>query len=139
MEDEHGVRQGAVAQGRPCTFRARVRFERPVVNPSFAVAFVNAQHQNVFVASSATREERSGRFEPGELVDFAVSFENALAPGRYAVSTLISGEAQAILDRWEGAFTFVVTGAAAAGGLVDLAHDVVIERTGVESAVREAR
>jgi ABC-type polysaccharide/polyol phosphate transport system ATPase subunit len=139
IEDEHGVRQGALPQGRPCTFRARVRFEREVVNPAFAVAFVNANHQNVFVASSATREERSGRFEPGELVDFAVSFENALAPGRYAVSTLVSGEAQTILDRWEGVFSFVVTGAGAAGGLVDLAHDVAVERTGVESAIREAR
>jgi ABC-type polysaccharide/polyol phosphate transport system ATPase subunit len=135
MEDEHGARQGALAQGRACAFRARVRFERAVENPSFAVAFVNPQHQNVFVASSATRTERSGRFEGGETVEFGVSFENALAPGRYAVSTLVAREDHAIVDRWEGIFTFVVTGARSGGGLVDLAHDIQLERSSVESIV----
>jgi ABC-type polysaccharide/polyol phosphate transport system ATPase subunit len=135
MEDEHGARQGALAQGRACAFRARVRFERAVENPSFAVAFVNPQHQNVFVASSATRTERSGRFEGGQTVEFGVSFENALAPGRYAVSTLVAREDHAIVDRWEGIFTFVVTGARSGGGLVDLAHDIHLERSSVESIV----
>ena len=54
---------------------------------------------------------RAGRFEAGEEVEFEVSFENALAPGRYAVSTLVSRPDGEIVDRWEGIFTFVVTGA----------------------------
>jgi ABC-type polysaccharide/polyol phosphate transport system ATPase subunit len=127
IEDEHGVRQGALPQGRPCAVRATVRFEHPIDDPAFAVALVNAQHQNVFVASSASRGERSGRFQAGETVDFTVSFENALAPGRYALSTLISHPGGRIADRWEGIFSFVVSGAGAAGGLVDLPHDIRIE------------
>ena len=132
MEDEHGVRQGSFPQSRPCTFRAAVRFEKPVEDPSFAVAFVNAQHQNVFVASSATELERTGRFEAGESASFCVTFENALAPGRYLLSTLIAhpGAGNAIIDRWEGIVSIVVTGARPAGGTVDLAHDLRIERTG---------
>ena len=130
MEDEHGARQAALPQGRPCSFRASVRFEQSVEDPSFAVAFVNGQRQNVFVASSATRSEPAGRFGPGETLEFGVSFENALAPGRYAVSTLIAGDRQGTIDRWEGIFTFVVTGARAGGGLVDLAHEVELDRTG---------
>ena len=56
-----------------------------------------------------------------------MSFENALAPGRYAVSTLISHPGGQIADRWESIFSFVVTGAGAGGGMVDLPHDIRIE------------
>jgi ABC-type polysaccharide/polyol phosphate transport system ATPase subunit len=130
IEDEHGVRQGALSQGRACALRATIRVHRPLEDPVLAVAVVNAQHQNVFVASSAARGERSGRFAAGETVDFSVSFDNALAPGRYAVSVLVSHPGGQIADRWESIFTFVVTGAGAGGGLVDLAHDVRIESGG---------
>ena len=135
MEDEHGVRQSAFPQGHPCSFRAVVVFERPVEDPSFAVAFVNAQRQNVFVATSASRSEDTGRFAPGESVTFSVSFENALAPGRYALSTLIArrGAGNAVLDRWESIFSMVVTGARPGGGIVDLPHDFSVERAPVPS------
>jgi ABC-type sulfate/molybdate transport systems ATPase subunit len=130
IEDEHGVRQGAVAQAHACALRATIQVERSLEDPVVAVAVVNAQHQNVFVASSAARGERSGRFDAGETIDFTVSFENALAPGRYAVSTLVSHPGGQLTDRWESIFTFVVTGAGAAGGLVDLPHDIRIESRG---------
>ncbi len=99
---------------------------------------MNAQRQNVFVGTSANRPEPTGRFEAGETVEFAVSFENPLAPGRYAVSTLISLEDQAIVDRWEAIFTFVVTGARATGGIVDVPHDTTIVRAGSGSMARGA-
>ena len=130
IADEHGIRQGALSQGRPCALQATIRFDRPLDDPAFAVAVVNAQHQNVFVASSASRGERSGSFDAGDTVEFAVSFENALAPGRYAVSTLVSHSSGQIADRWESIFTFVVSGAGAGGGLVDLPHDIRIEAQG---------
>jgi ABC-type polysaccharide/polyol phosphate transport system ATPase subunit len=130
IEDEHGARQGALAQGHACALRATIRFDSPVDDPVFAVAVVNPLHQNVFVASSAARGEASGSFEAGQTVDFTVSFENALAPGRYAVSTLVSHPGGQIADRWEGIFSFVVSGAGAAGGLVDLPHDIRIEAGG---------
>ena len=66
IEDEHGVRQAALPQGRPCSVHATVRFEQPFDDPEFAVALVNPQHQNVFVANSASRGEQSGQFEAGE-------------------------------------------------------------------------
>ncbi len=130
IEDEDGVRQGALAQGHPCALRASIGVEQTIEDPVVAVAVVNAQHQNVFVASSAARGEGSGHFEAGETLDFSVSFDNALAPGRYAVSTLITHPGGQIADRWESIFTFVVSGAGAGGGLVDLPHDVRIEARG---------
>jgi ABC-type polysaccharide/polyol phosphate transport system ATPase subunit len=130
IEDEDGARQGALAQGHACALRATIRFDRPLDDPVFAVAVVNPLHQNVFVASSAARGEASGSFDAGQTVDFTVSFENALAPGRYAVSTLVSHPGGQIADRWEGIFSFVVSGAGAAGGLVDLPHDIRIDAGG---------
>jgi len=136
MEDRHGVRQAALPQGSPCTLKVRVEFERAVENPSFAAAFVNNLRQNVFVASSALGSESTGRFAAGDSAVFSVSFENALAPGRYAVSTVVAheGGGQAIIDRWEGLLSIVVTAAMSGGGLVDLSYDVRVERDQVSSA-----
>jgi ABC-type polysaccharide/polyol phosphate transport system ATPase subunit len=136
MEDEHGVRQSALPQGRPCTLRAAVRVDSALDDPIFRAAFVNPDRQNVFVASSAVREEPSGSFAVGETVQFAVAFENVLAPGRYSVSTLISRRGEQIVDRWEGIFSFVVSGARAEGGLVDLAYDVSLDRLGAPAVGR---
>ena len=130
VEDEHRVRQGALPQGRACSIRATIRFDQPLEDPVVAVAVVNAEHQNVFVASSAAGGQRSGRFDAGETADLTLSFDNALAPGRYAVSTLVSHPGGQIADRWESIFTFVVTGARAAGGMVDLPHDILMEPSG---------
>ena len=130
MEDEHGARQSAFMQGARCTFKARARFDRRVDDPTFAAAFVSSQRQNVFVASSATEIAPTGSFEPGDEVTFSVTFENALSPGRYALSTLIAhpGAGEAAIDRYENIFSVVVTGSRPAGGVVDLPHELTIER-----------
>jgi len=129
-EDADGVRQAAFTQGARCTFRAEVRFEREVEAPDFAVAFVNAQRQNVFVAHTAHGGEDTGTFGPGDRALFSVEFENSLAPGRYALSALITrrGSGHAVIDRLENVFTIVVTGARAAGGVVDLPHEMSVQR-----------
>ena len=131
IEDADGARQAAFPQGASCTFRARVRFERKVDAPDFAVAFVSAQRQNVFVANTAHGGQATGAFGPGDTAVFAVRFENALAPGRYALSTLITrpGSGDAVIDRLENVFTIVVTGARAAGGVVDLPHEITVDRS----------
>ena len=140
-EDDHGVRRDVLPQAHTCTFRALVHFEQALEDPDFAVAFVNSDHQNVFVAGTGADRERTGRFEQGENVTFSVSFENALAPGRYAISTLIShaGGGGSIIDRWERSCSVVVTGARPAGGLVDLAHQLRLERSGAAAAIPESK
>ena len=113
------------AQGTPCVFKARVRFHEELRDPEFSVAFVNSERQNVFVAGSPL-----GTFAAGEEAVVTVTFHNALAPGRYALSTMIThrGGGNAPVDRLENFATIVVTGARPGGGLVDLAHDIRIER-----------
>ena len=125
VEDENGQRSEAVPQGTPCVFKARVRFEEELRDPDFSVAFVNSERQNVFVAKDAM-----GTFGPGDEAVVAMTFHNALAPGRYALSVLITrrGSGDAPVDRLEYFTNIVVTGARAGGGLVDLAHDMRVER-----------
>ena len=66
----------------------------------------------------AHEHERSGNFSAGEEVLFSFTFENVLAPGRYnPLFTLAHrGTGLDLIDRFEGAFSFVVTGPEALGG-----------------------
>jgi hypothetical protein len=65
---------------------------------------------------------------------FSFSFENVLAPGRYnPLFTLAHrGTGLDLIDRIEGAFSFVVTGSEAMGGAVDLPVEVGISRSAAE-------
>jgi ABC-type polysaccharide/polyol phosphate transport system ATPase subunit len=136
MEDEHGARQSSFSQGQAVSFAAKVRFERPVENPGFSVTVVNADRQNVFIANSHSSGVDAGRFEAGDTATFRVSFENALAPGRYWLSTVVAhrGFGSAIMDRWERIFSIVVAGSRSGGGLVDFAHDFELERADLPSS-----
>ena len=61
--------------------------------------------------------ERSGHFGDGEEALFSFSFENVLAPGRYSPLFTLAhrGTGLDLMDRFEGAFSFVVTGPEAHG------------------------
>ncbi len=140
VEDGSGTRKGALQQGEPCVVRVRVRFTQAVEDPSFAIAFVNDQRQNHFVAASAIEQERTGRFDAGEDVIFSVAFDNRLGPGRYQLSFQMArrGGGEDIIDRWERVTSVVVVASRAAGGLVDLPYDMTIERVaGERSTVAE--
>jgi ABC-type polysaccharide/polyol phosphate transport system ATPase subunit len=130
VEDREGSRKNVVMQGDRCVFKARVQFHATVDDPSFAVAWVNEWHQNHFVANTALEQERTGRFEAGEEVVFAVAFDNRLAPGRYELSILLAhrGSGTDIIDRWERQTSVVVAATTRSGGLVDLPHEVHLDR-----------
>jgi ABC-type polysaccharide/polyol phosphate transport system ATPase subunit len=130
MEDAAGERKTTLLQGERCTFRARVRFDADIEDPSFAAVWVNERNENHFIASTASATERTGRFQAGEEVMFAVTFDNSLGPGRYFLSTQLArpGGGHWLLDRWERIFSIVVMGPRAMGGLVDLPHELALER-----------
>jgi ABC-type multidrug transport system ATPase subunit len=126
IEDEHGVRQTSLPQGQRITLGALVNFTVDVEDPVASVYVLNEDHVAVIVATTAQENERSGRYAAGENAQFSFSFENVLAPGRYnPLFTLAHrGTGLDLMDRFEGAFSFVVTGPGALGGLVDIAVDV---------------
>jgi hypothetical protein len=130
MEDARGERKGALRQGESCVFRARVRFNEDVEDPSFDVAFVNEHRLNQFVASTRLENERTGRFAAGEEVTWSVAFDNVLGPGRYMLSTALAhrGGGTDLLDRFERIASFVVISTATGGGLVDLPSRISLER-----------
>jgi ABC-type polysaccharide/polyol phosphate transport system ATPase subunit len=141
MEDGQGRAQSVLHQGQHCAFAAEVRFDQPVDDPVFSVTFVNADRQNVFVATTSSSGLSTGHFDVGERASFRLEFENSLAPGRYWVSTIVArpgpGNAQH-MHRWEQMLSFVVGGAQAAGGLVDLPHEFRLERSVVDSQAEMA-
>ena len=114
-------------------------FAVDVEDPVASVYVLNEDHVAVIVATSARENERSGNFHAGEEVLFSFSFENVLAPGRYSPLFTLAhrGTGLDLMDRFEGAFSFVVTGPQAMGGLVDVPVDVSVGR-GVASPSRQA-
>jgi ABC-type polysaccharide/polyol phosphate transport system ATPase subunit len=131
-EDGVGRRSQALAQGQRITLRARVRFSVDVEDPAAAVYVLNEEHKAVIVANTAREQERTGAFAAGEEAVFSFTFDNVLATGRYnPVFTLAHrGAGVDLLDRFEGASSFVVTGVDSLGGLVDLPVQVSATRPG---------
>jgi len=130
VEDERGERKTAVQQGARITLNARVSFMVEVEDPAASLYLLNEEHKAIIVASTAPSHERSGRFRAGEQVVISFSFDNVLAPGRYSPMFTLAhrGYGIDVIDRFEGAFSFVVTGPGALGGVVDLPVQVAVER-----------
>jgi ABC-type polysaccharide/polyol phosphate transport system ATPase subunit len=131
-EDELGSLRAEFLATERCTFKARVRFDREMADPNFNVVWVSERGQNVFAVSTAADPEGTGSYGPGDEVVFIVSFVPSLAPGRYTLTMNVSrrGSGQELVERWDALFSMVVNSSRAAGGLVDLPHELVIERQG---------
>ena len=132
IEDEQGERPASIGQGQRIALKALVRFEVDVEDPVASVYVLNEDHVAIVVATSSRVEERSGSFRAGEEIVCSFAFENVLAPGRYNPLFTIAhrGTGMDLMDRIEGAFSFVVTGPEAMGGAVDLPVEVGISRSG---------
>jgi ABC-type polysaccharide/polyol phosphate transport system ATPase subunit len=130
IENRHGEREASLLQGQRVTLKALVRFAVDVEDPVASVYVLNEEHVAIIVATTSRENERSGRFAAGEEVLFSFSFENLLAPGRYnPLFTLAHrGTGLDLMDRLEGAFSFLVTGPGALGGLIDLPVEVSVTR-----------
>jgi ABC-type polysaccharide/polyol phosphate transport system ATPase subunit len=130
VEDAVGERLATFPQQSRITLNARVRFMVDVEDPASSVYVLNEEHKAVVVANTAIDDERSGRFFAGEEVVFSFTFDNVLAPGRYSPMFTIAhrGSGLDLLDRFEGAFSFIVTGITPQGGIVDLPVHAGIRR-----------
>jgi ABC-type polysaccharide/polyol phosphate transport system ATPase subunit len=130
LENESSERLTSAPQHSPLTVRARVRFMVDVADPSSTLTILNDEHRAVTVASTLNEQEHTGEFRAGEEVVFSFSFDNVLAPGRYTpvVELAHRGSGLDVLDRFESGVSFVVTGPAAMGGLIDLPVRAGMER-----------
>ncbi|MEA2478136.1 MAG: type transport system ATP-binding protein [Thermoleophilaceae bacterium] len=132
FEDEHGARTTSLSQARPCTFRARIEFGAAMDNPAVAVLFENDRHHPLFAASTdVLNRGDTGSYAAGESAVFSVSFDNRFALGRiYATPWIVHRRGAELADRRPRMVTAVTTGTHNSGGIVDLPHDVALERTG---------
>jgi hypothetical protein len=140
LEGPNGERLASVTQHERVTLMARVHFMVDVVDPAATVQVYNDEHRVVVVATTEIENERSGHFRTGEDVVFAFTFDNVLAPGRYAPVFQLThrGSGLDVIDRFEGSFSFVVTGPSALGGLIDLKVQSAITRMDGDRAGTQA-
>jgi ABC-type polysaccharide/polyol phosphate transport system ATPase subunit len=138
IETDSGERLSSAAQHQRVTLKARVLFMVDVTDPSASVYVYNEEHKAVVVATTIVDNESTGRFEAGEEVVFSFTFDNVLAPGRYSPVFQLAhrGSGLDVMDRFEGSFSFVVTGPAALGGLVDLPMQSEVSRVGAQLTKR---
>ncbi len=130
VENERGERGMAVLQGERISLHARVAFLVAVQDPAASLYVLNDEHRAIVVATTETERERSGAFNAGDEAIFSFAFDNVLAPGRYSPMITLShrGYGLDVMDRFEGDFTFVVTGVEPLGGLIDLPVQIAIRR-----------
>ncbi len=140
IEDAAGERLSSALQGQRVTLKAKVHFLVDAEDPEASLYLLNDQHVAVLVATTAREHERSGRFSAGDDAVFSFTFDNVLAPGRYSPVFNLAhrGSGLDLMDRFEGAFSFVVTGPEALGGIVDLPVQVGVSRDTGEVAWPEA-
>ncbi len=138
IEDEHGNRVTAIAQGRRITARVMVSFTADVDEPVVGLGVLGDGDAVILNATTADDADRGVRFHAGEEVLFSFSFQNVLAPRRYktAITLAHRGTGLDVIDRIEDAFSFVVTSVRASGGLIDLPIDVDIATAGAAEKAR---
>jgi ABC-type polysaccharide/polyol phosphate transport system ATPase subunit len=140
VESDAGERLPAVAQHERITLKARVLFAVDVDNPNVSVHIHNERHEAVVVATTWKQHEYIGDFRAGEEIVISFQFENVLAPGRYAPVFTIAhqGTGLDVIGRFEGKFSFVVSGAESLGGTIDLPVDTGVTRVAPEASRRFA-
>ncbi|MEA2220487.1 MAG: type transport system ATP-binding protein [Solirubrobacteraceae bacterium] len=125
LEDHQGVRHNHFLSGTANTFRAIVEFYDTVEHPSLTFAFANEVGQNVLILTTILDNDQTGTFRAGERAQFAASFENILAPGRYDTIANLAhhGTGHDLIDRWEKVLSIVVLSFRPTGGVVDVPCD----------------
>jgi ABC-type polysaccharide/polyol phosphate transport system ATPase subunit len=131
FESEAGERVTVLPSGGGVAFAARVRFAAPVDDPLFGVVLQNERRETVLAASTLWTSPTPGRFEPGHEVDYRVTFENLLVPGRYHATPAVARQGAGIawIDRRERMLSLLVSGLARTDAVVDLPYKVHVRRS----------
>jgi hypothetical protein len=132
LGDHHTERRAVAPQSEPLTLKVLVVFNTDVLDPAVSLTLLNDQRQPVVVATTTQDHEQTGGFTQGEHALFSFSFHNMLAPGRYHPILTIThrGEGLDVMDRFAGGLSFVVSGMAASGGMVEIPVETEVKRAG---------
>src|SRR4051794_11428225 len=129
FEDEHDQRAEVLRARQPCSFHARVLVHERLEDPLVGVNFQNSAGEHVWGANNL-KAERSGVFEPGEELTFALRFTNLLAPDRYWVTPAVAKSDGGLEwhDRRPRFASVMVTATDPPEGLVDLPFEIDVGR-----------
>jgi len=130
LGDNVSERRVVAPQSEPLTLNVLLTFYADVLDPALSMALMNEHRQPVVVATTAKEHEETGSFHAGDRAVFAFSFQNLLAPGRYHPILTVThrGEGVDVIDRYADAFSFVVTGLDASGGMVEIPVETGVAR-----------
>ena len=137
VEDEGGERTRVMRQGETAVFRARIRFERAMVEPIFGVVVKNERGDNAFVSNTMWDSIETGTFEPGDEAVYTLRFPAHLSDGRHSISPAVAyQDGQPWADWREGLVDLVIRAEQYTTGVVDLPHDSDVQRAMTREAVR---
>jgi ABC-type polysaccharide/polyol phosphate transport system ATPase subunit len=124
-----------VAQEDDVVVKVEIEFHVPMEHPSLGIAVEDEHQKIVFAANTIWSNEFTGTYEPGDRATLTVRFRNVLAPGRYFVSPAVGtrGTGLELCDHRIRLRSFVSTGQLVTGGLVDLEHEMTVEREAVRA------
>ena len=130
FEDAQGAPATHVAQNDDVVVKAVMRFHAPMEHPSVGIAVEDDQQRVVLACNTLWTDERTGVYEAGDEATVTLRFRNVFAPGRYFVSPAVAkrGTGLELADhrvRWK---SFLSTGTLMTGGLVDLDHEMRVQR-----------
>jgi ABC-2 type transport system ATP-binding protein len=131
--DDRAERRSVAPQSEPLTLNVLVKFNSHVEDPAVSMTLLNEHRQPVVVATTTHDHEETGGFQESELAVFSFSLHNMLAPGRYHPIVTIThrGDGLDVIDRFTREASFVVTGLAASGGMVEIPVQTAINRWGI--------
>jgi ABC-2 type transport system ATP-binding protein len=131
VQDADGRRVDAVPHGEPFTIVCVFRSHEDIDRARLDVWIDTEGDERVFAASTMSWREPVRRVRRGEQIAFSVKVVNTLRSGRYHLGcSLLAGSAgQDIVVLDNGAATFVTYGAERVYGLVQLDHELGLERT----------
>jgi ABC-type polysaccharide/polyol phosphate transport system ATPase subunit len=130
FEDEAGAPAELLEGGRRAAVAMRVRFDRDVRDPTFAIALLNSQQRTVVGATTQHSDPAPGLFRAGEEVTVRFGFDNVLGHDRYTLIASVArqGSGMAFIDHREDVASVIVGATTTSGGLVELPVEVRLER-----------
>jgi ABC-type polysaccharide/polyol phosphate transport system ATPase subunit len=129
-ETSDGERAMVSRQGEYLTVCMQVAFSRELENPDFTLTFRNEARHTIFVASTRTLPEPTGRFKPGEQVTIRFGFDNRLGPSRYTITPAV-GDATRGHEGYgysEDLTAVIVQAPHYTGGVIDMPFELEVER-----------
>jgi ABC-type polysaccharide/polyol phosphate transport system ATPase subunit len=130
FENAAGDRVRALPHGEVVQVVMEIRFRATLDEPVFGFTLRHEAGHVVFATRTDMQQVPTGRFETGDAAIVRVTLDNWLAPGtyRYTPSLARAGAGTDALDTRENLAVLTVHGTRNAGGIVDLPHEIAVER-----------